>query len=334
LQYGKTYAGFMNGNANTNPQTHTIFGAGQVGRLLADVLLGAGHRVRLVRRSAPGPERPGLTWMQGDATDADFADTACSGADVVYNCANPSTYYDWDRILPPLVHGITAAAARAGSVLVTLDNLYMYGMPTEQPFDETTPFNPRSRKGELRARLAEELFEAHRRGDVRVTSGRASDYFGPDCPNAAIFSTRTIERLARGKSAELLGNPHLPRSYAYTMDVARGLATLGTRPEAIGRPWHLPHAHHGSTMELIERYAAHLGVAPKAQTIPRWALRGIGLFSRTIRGVAEMAYQWEHPFVIDDSQFRHTFGVEPTPIDEAVADAVDGTLNQKTTRAA
>ena len=37
-----------------------------------------------------------------------------------------------------------------------------------------------------------------------------------------------------------------------------------------------------------------------------------------MRAVRKMVYQWEHPYVIDDRRFRTTFGVEPTPIDEAL----------------
>ena len=35
--------------------------------------------------------------------------------------------------------------------------------------------------------------------------------------------------------------------------------------------------------------------------------------------LAEMVYQWELPYVLDDSAFRRRFGVEPTPVDEAIA---------------
>src|SRR5690349_24092104 len=50
----------------------SIFGAGQVGRKLADELIRRGHHVRLVRRGSAGPGRPGLTWLSGDVTDAGF----------------------------------------------------------------------------------------------------------------------------------------------------------------------------------------------------------------------------------------------------------------------
>jgi hypothetical protein len=34
--------------------------------------------------------------------------------------------------------------------------------------------------------------------------------------------------------------------------------------------------------------------------------------------VAEMAYQWDVPYVLDDSRFRARFGWGPTPIEEVM----------------
>jgi hypothetical protein len=59
----------------------------------------------------------------------------------------------------------------------------MLGRPGNRPFDEDTPSNPCSRKGEIRARAAERLFEAHRRGDVLATAGRAVELL-PESQNA------------------------------------------------------------------------------------------------------------------------------------------------------
>jgi hypothetical protein len=108
-----------------------------------------------------------------------------------------------------LKRGVRQAAACAGARLVVLDCLYMYGRPERVPFDEDTPLRPCSRKGELRATLARELFEAHARGDVRATTGRASDYFGPDVP-VALLGTRFAERLLAGKPLEMGGDPDQP----------------------------------------------------------------------------------------------------------------------------
>lgn len=297
---------------------HTIFGAGQVGVLLAHELLDRGYSIRLVRRGPAGPGRPGLTWMSGDVTDPAFADEAARGAAVVYNCVNPPDYGRWEGVLEPLMRAVRGAATRAGARLVALDCLYMYGMPEAAPFDEDTPMRPCSSKGKLRAMLVEELFEAHRRGDVQVTTGRASDYFGPSTPLSMILYPRALARLRAGKPVELFGDPDQPHAYSFTPDVARGLAVLGTRPEAVGRAFHLPAAWTGTTRELIARFGAVIGQPGTVRVVPSWALAALGLFSNEMRAIREMLYQWERPYVIDDRRFRSTFGVEATPIDEAI----------------
>lgn len=303
--------------ANTQA-IHTIFGAGQVGTLLAHELLTQGHAVRLVRRGAAGPSRPGLTWMSGDVTDAAFADEAARGAAVVYNCVNPPDYGRWEGVLEPLMRAVRGAATRAGARLVALDCLYMYGMPDAVPFDEDTPMRPCSRKGELRKLLVEEMFAAHRRGDVEVTSGRASDYFGPGTPLSMILYPRALTRLRAGKPVELFGDPDQRHAYNFTPDVARGLAVLGTRPEAVGHVFHLPTAWTGTTRELISRFGAAVGQPGGVRAVPRWALGALGVVSNEMRAIREMLYQWERPYVIDDRRFRTTFGVSATPIDDAI----------------
>lgn len=297
---------------------HTVFGAGQVGIKLAHELLDRGHRVRIVRRGPAGPAREGLVWMSGDVTDPSFADEAAKGAVAVYNCVNPPDYSRWHGVVEPMMRAVRGAATRAGARLVVLDCLYMYGKPEVCPFDEDTPMRPCSDKGELRAMLVDEMFEAHRKGEVEVTTGRASDYFGPDSPRSMLFHPRSLARLRAGKSVELFADPDLPHAYNYTADVARALVELGTRPEAVGKAWHLPAVWTGTTRELLDRCAALLGHEVPHTVIPRWALAAIGLVWAEGRAIRKMLYQWDMPYVIDDRRFRSTFGFSPTPIDEAL----------------
>jgi nucleoside-diphosphate-sugar epimerase len=194
----------------------------------------------------------------------------------------------------------------------------MYGRPTG-PMGEDTPLEPCSRKGEIRARLATELMDAHARGDVLATSGRASDYVGPGTHASAVFRPRFFRRLVRGRPVEVVGDPDQPHSYSYTPDVAAALAVLGTRDEALGRVWHLPTTWHGTTRELVARFAAAAGVEPRIRRMPRWALGAVGLVSPMVGEMIEILYQFEHPFVIDDRRYRTTFGVEPSSIDTLVA---------------
>ncbi len=303
-------------------EIHTVIGAGQVGTQLASILAEAGHRVRLVRRGPAGAARAGVTWMRGDITDRSFADEVCRGATSVYNCTNPPEYHRWEGVLEPLYRATWAAAGRAGARLVQLDNLYMVGRPPTTPFDERTPMRPCSAKGELRRQMVEELAAMHERGDVEATWGRASDYFGPSTPNAAVLRPDVYARLLSGGTIHVFGDPDMPHSYSYTPDVARGLAVLGTHATAAGRVWHLPVAAQLTTRALLERFAERAGTRIKVRRVPQWAIRTVGVVVPLFQALAQMTYQWDVPYLMDDSDFRRTFGVGPT----ALSEAIDATL--------
>ncbi len=299
------------------PGLHVVLGAGQIGPLLVDALLARGVRVRQVRLSAraPGPARPGLELVHGDLSDPAFARSALAGAAVVYHCLN-ARYDQWARLLLPLTRGVLAgmAGAAPGARLVMLDNLYMYD-PADGPMREDSPVRPRSNKGTLRARQAEDVLGAHARGEVRVAIGRASDFFGPLVGNA-ILGERFWKKALAGRAVECCGDPDQPHSYSYSHDVAAGLLTLGAHDQAFGHVWHLPVNPATSTRELAQRLA---GDAVEVQRLPDWMLRTMGVFAPIMREVAEMTYQWKLPFVLDDSRFRAAFGSRPTPPADAIA---------------
>ena len=115
------------------------------------------------------------------------------------------------------------------------------------------------------------------------------------------------------------GDPDQPHSYSYTPDVARGLAVLGTHDHAVGRAWHLPVAAQLSTRALMTRFGEITGRGITVRRVPQWALRALGVVIPLARAVAEMTYQWDGPFVVDDSDFRSAFGVEATALDSAIA---------------
>lgn len=302
----------------TRGELHVVIGAGQIGARLTERLVARGKRVRVVRRRPVATRKSQVEWAYGDITDRAFAAEATAGAAAVYHCANPPRYDGWDETLPPLARAVQEAAARARARLVVLDNLYMYGRPADGWLREDTPLAPCSRKGELRARLAEELFAAHARGDVRVTTGRASDFFGPGTERAMVFGTRFLERLSQGRAVEVVGDPDLPHAYSFVEDVAEGLAVLGEHERALGKVWHLPVAWNGSTRGLVERFGAGLGVEPKLRRVPAWLLRTAGLVAGELGAAAEMVYQWEVPYRVDDSRFREAFAAAATPVEEAV----------------
>lgn len=299
----------------TKPTLHVVLGAGQIGTLVAERLVARGHRVRQVRRS-PGVPVAGAELVNGDVADPRFAADACLGATAVYHCVNPK-YHTWARDLEPLALGAIHGAAAAGARLVVLDNLYPYGPSPDRPFTERSPIRPGSKKGALRARIRDHFLDAHARGALSVAIGRAGDFFGPGIVESW-FGDRHWKRVLTGKPSECLGDPDQPHSYSFSLDVADGLVTLGARDEALGREWLLPHPPAHSHRQLAAALGARLGLEVRTTRMPLWLIRAIGVFSPVMRELPEMAYQWQAPFVVDDSAFRTTFGVAATPLATAI----------------
>jgi nucleoside-diphosphate-sugar epimerase len=291
---------------------HVVFGAGQVGTPLAQRLLAAGVSVRVARQSSAATP-PGVERVTGDAADPAFCAEAARGAAVVYHCMNPAySTREWERLVPRYMENLIAAARTANARLVVLDNLYMLGRTSGKPMNEDTPMNPCSRKGEIRARAARLLFDAHRRGDVRATTARASDFYGPG-GRLTHFGDVFWKPALAGKPAQMLIDPDAVHTYHYIPDVVEGLATLGlsAADDVEGRAWMLPCAPAGTGRELVARFSRAFGSEIRLARLPALMRHIAGAFMPILREIEEMMYQWQEPFIVDDRRFRERFGVSP-----------------------
>jgi nucleoside-diphosphate-sugar epimerase len=303
-----------------NVELHVIFGTGAVGMSVMDALVGKGKRVRMVNRSGRARVPHGVEVVGGDAKDEVFAREASEGASVVYFALNPP-YDKWSELFPPLQAGVLEGTASAGAKLIAMENLYMYGPTGGRPLTEDLPYAPNTRKGAVRARMSEELMEAHSSGRVRVTIGRASDYFGPRVLVSAA-GEQVFGRAVEGNSAQVAGDPDQPHTYTYAPDVGRGLTILGEREEALGQAWHLPSPETLTTRQFVEMIFEEVGKPARVQAAPKIVLRAMGLFNAGIREMIEMLYEFEEPFVVDHSKFGQAFGEHATPLKEAIGETV------------
>lgn len=190
----------------------------------------------------------------------------------------------------------------------------MFGRMGGKPMREDTPNAPCSRKGEIRAAVAETWARAHREGRVRVACGRACDYYGPGGLQTH-FGEMFWRRVLKGRSGQMVVPLDTPHTFHLTTDVAAGLATLGVASdEDFGRWWMLPAAPALTVRALIAEFGQALGRDIKSERVPGFVLSAMGLFMPFLRELPEMRYQWDEPYLIDDSRFRARFGVKPTPI--------------------
>jgi nucleoside-diphosphate-sugar epimerase len=310
----------MNAGRAVREHVHVVFGAGQVGRALSARLADLGLPVRVLSRNRPVELAAGVDWRFTDATDADAATDATADAAVIYQCLN-APYTDWPERFPPLQRGVLTAAERNDALLVTLENIYGYGPTAGKAMTEETPLAATTVKGRTRAAMTQELLTAAEAGRVRIAIGRASDFFGAGVTETTL-GERVFANAVAGKRADFIGNPDLPHTYSYVPDLAAGLATLGTDERALNEVWHLPGPETVTTRAVLDLVAGEVGHPVAIRSVPKLVVRGLGLFNPLMRELAEMAYEFEEPFVLDTSKYQSTFGAATTPLATAVAATV------------
>jgi len=303
-------------------ELHVVFGTGPLGLAVMRELRNRGKHVRMVNRSSRVRFKKDLQTEVGgiDAADPAQSREACEGAVVVYHCVG-LPYPRWTEF-PSIAAGIVAGASFAGAKLVYADNLYAYG-PVDGAMTEDLPPNAVTKKGRIRAGIAQSLMNVHNTGKLRVAIGRGSDFFGPFATDAAMMGSRVFGRALAGKSAQVVGNPDRLHTYTFIDDFGKALVTLGERDEALGKAWHVPSVPATSTRSFVEKVYAGLGRPAKLGTAPRFVISLMGRFDENIREVREMLYQFERDFVMDSRRFEAAFGLQPTPLDDSIRQTLD-----------
>lgn len=296
---------------------HVVLGTGAIGLALVEELVTSGRSVRAVNRSGRADVPAGVEVRAGDLTDPAFAGAATADAAVIYQCLNPP-YHRWAEEFPGLQDAGVGAARAAGARFVSFENTYMYGDTNGEPMTETTPMRAHTRKGKVRAAMAEQLQALHESGDLRVSTARASDYFGPRGTSQSPFGDLVIGAALAGKAARVMGDPDQPHSYTYTVDAARTLAALGSRDDVDGEIFHVPNAPAQTTRQIIDMISEQMGSPIKVSAAPRLVLRALGLFNPTVRELDEMRYEFTQPFIVDSTKAQNQLDIAPTPLPEAL----------------
>ena len=311
---------------NPNDELQVIFGTAALGQAVMRELVRRGKRVRMVSRGGhikapvfPLPES--VECVRGDASDAVSTREACQGASVIYNCAAPP-YTDWAQLYPPMQRNIIEGAASAGAKLVSAESVYMYG-EVDGPLTEDLPYAATTRKGQIRAEMANMLMDAHKSGAVRATIARAPDFYGPGAAVTTIYGERVFKPAIEGKKVSVMGKLDVPHTFIFLDDFARGMATLGEREESLGEVWHLPCAPTPTQRELLTLIFQTAGQAPRMGETPALVFKALSPFVPIMRELDELLYQWENPYQFNHDKFERAFGAETTPHHEAVQQTVD-----------
>jgi nucleoside-diphosphate-sugar epimerase len=295
---------------------HVIVGAGAVGSATALLLAERGEHVRVISRRGTGPDHAAIERIAADATDAQRLTELATGAMALYNCANPQ-YHQWFTDWPPLAAALLTAAERSGAVLASMSNLYGYG-PVTGPITQKTPIAATHPKLRLRAEMWQDALAAQEAGRLRATEVRASDYVEQN----GLLSYGLGKPLLAGKRAYSPAPLDVPHSWTSVTDCARTLAAVAVDERAYGQVWLVPTGPALTVRQLATRFAEVNGApAAKISAIPYPVLWTYGIFSPMVRELRTTRYQFTAPFVVDSSATTESFGLEPTPVDDALRDA-------------
>ena len=300
-------------------ELHVIIGSGPLGKATARELVRRGRQVRMVNRSGKtGGVPAGVELVTGDAFDGARIIEVTRGAAVVYQCAQPP-YNEWPEKFPPFQKAILEAVAKNGAKLVVAENLYMYGDTNGQPIREDSPYQYHTKKGKVRAEMAQAVLDAHASGKLRAVIGRASNFFGPEDRAVNDFAIRPA---LLGKTINLIGRMDQPHTFSYVLDFGKLLAELGTHDEAFGQVWFAPSPAPVTQAEFVKMLEAEIGKPVKYLAGGPAMLRLLGLFNPLIRETVEMVYEWNQPFIVDTTKAEKAFGWQATPMTQALKETV------------
>jgi nucleoside-diphosphate-sugar epimerase len=296
----------------------TILGSGgPVSDHLIPVLQQNNEKIRLVSRSPKSVAH--AETVSADLTDFEQTLQAVKGSGVVYLLVG--LQYDirvWKKSWPRIMTNVINACNATGAKLVFFDNVYMYGK-VDGAMTEETPFNPISKKGEVRAAIATQLLSEMKAGNIKAMIARSADFYGPVGFKTAIPNVLIFANLKKGKKAQWMMNAKVPHSFTYVPDAAEALYMLANKDEAYGQTWHLPTAGNPPTAaEFIQMAASAMATRASYSIINKPMMWLAGLFDRSIEELIEMAYQYEFPYLFDSTKFEKTFQFTPTSYEKGI----------------
>lgn len=301
---------------------HIILGAGgAIGTVLTRELLSHNEAVKLVSRS--GAAMHGAQTTKADLLRVDEVMNAVEQDSVVYLTAGLAYNLETWRSEWPLVMENTITACKVKNAkLIFFDNVYMYGR-VSGAMTEETPINPTSKKGEVRAKIAQMLLDETKKGNLKALIARSADFYGPHAARTSVFNMFVISNLMKGKKAQVFVNAKTKHSYTYTGDCGKAMYLLAGADDAYGQVWHIPTASPAmTTKELIRITAQKLNAKPEYMVLYKWMINMAGMFDKNAKGAVEMLYQQEYDYILDSSKFEKHFNYIPNSYEKGIEETI------------
>lgn len=289
------------------------------------------NRIRLVSRH---PKKVNETdeLFPLDVKDLSQIEKAVSGSEVVYvTIGFDYNLKVWQQTWPPFIQSVIKACISNHAKLVFFDNVYPYAKSAIPHMTEASPWQPPSKKGEVRKNVDEMIMQEVNAKNLTAMIVRAADFYRPDTDKSFLVET-VVKNMLKGKKAQAFGDISKIHTYTFTPDAGKATALLGNTSDAYNQVWHLPTTKEKlTTKHWIELVAKELETEPRIQKVPTWMLYILGLFIPELKEFPEMMYQNEVDYIFDSSKFEKRFGISATKPEEGIKIMIEY-LKKKTSR--
>lgn len=295
---------------------------GAIGNELAKELKNYTKQIRLVSRN---PQKINETdeLFKTDLTIKAEVEKAVKGANVAYLTVGlPYKTKVWQKQWPVIMQNVISACKKHKTKLVFFDNIYMYNPNCLNPMTEETDILPTSKKGKMRAEIAQMVLDEISSGKLEALIARSADFYGPGIKNSVLVET-VFNNLEAGKKATWLCSTKFKHNFTFTPDAAKATALLGNTESAFGQVWHLPTTPPLTGEEWIAAIAKGLGVQAKIKVASKFVVKILGLFNPIMKEFVEMLYQYDRDYDFDSSKFETVFNQPPTSVIEGIKQVID-----------
>ena len=307
----------------------TILGTGQLGLAVMQLLLDKipGEKILLINRSGklaiPIPENVQIE--AGDVTSKAGMEAIAKRSEIIFSCTD-MPYQDWASFYPATTNALVYALSKTKARLVFADNLYSYGNVSGAEMHEQMPHKAKTKKGKIRAGVVNTLLYSGAEFNKRVAFVKAADFIGPRI-HKGVFGTDFLDKIYQGKTISLFGNIALPHTFTYINDFAAAMINVGTANDTFRQIWHVPNVPALSLDKWVHLFEIVTNKKIKKTVVPKLAIRIAGLFNPFIKELYEMAYQFEHPCLVNHDKYVSRFGNHSTYPSDIVKETVEWYLS-------
>jgi len=301
---------------------HTIMGSNNaLGRLLSKKLYEK-YKCRIRHLSgSPVIYNPTDCIFPCNALDYEMLKRGLMGSTHVYLLIGlPYRTSIWKQQWPILMANTLRACKEVGAKLIFLDNMYAYSDESINHMTEDSPLKPSSKKGKVRLKLIEMVWEAVERGDLEAIIVRAADFLGG---KSSILEKTVLSKLTQSNKAEWFYSIDKLHSFTYIKDAAKAISILAMDPEAYNQTWHLPTDSKPILMrDWVALFASEYKIDPKIKVYSAFEISLLKHAVPELAEIQDISAQFKTDYYFDSSKITKAYGIKATPIEEAIQEIV------------